>query len=492
MGRVLIAIILLVVVIAGVGALFFIENYKDSFYKPTSSGTPTVAVKNSTTPHGNAVHLNLTTSPIIPIATVNQNTLAVFAPLRVYNNGFMVNGTLGELSVTKRETVSLYVTNEPGVSLITFCIDNSSLVQSVGNGKSVIVYPGVYCVIEVLSVSPQELGKPTKVTIQISFSNGTSSLYHFLEVVDPSPKLGIYQGFTSPSFASLFLDTTSWPVYIPPNQLSQYYGDLKNGSYEEPILDLSANYKEACPYSAGIMLYNSSFNGTSYQETFVGTYTVSGYSGSSDVIPADGFEMGAFLTPTNYIDMNHSVSYWVSYGADKQITPLLFNDSFDQGVMRSLAGIQGVVLLPYSPSPYIIVQWDPFWKAVNMTGQFNIWIVNYTDGPQNPPNVVVIPHTGNGTVIPSPYQDLIIKMSYNALTKDLYAQVIDLNNREVANVSVNLGSIDEGDYSFLGSTNSVVANVTVDLPPFARGNYYSFIGADTGQGFANWGVLWFQ
>ncbi|WP_156303818.1 hypothetical protein [Sulfuracidifex tepidarius] len=51
MGRVLIAIILLVVVIAGVGALFFIENYKDSFYKPTSSGTPTVAVKNSTTPH---------------------------------------------------------------------------------------------------------------------------------------------------------------------------------------------------------------------------------------------------------------------------------------------------------------------------------------------------------------------------------------------------------------------------------------------------------
>ena len=247
--------------------------------------------------------------------------------------------------------------------------------------------------------------------------------------------------------------TNSWPTYYGPSTASRYWSPIST-NINQPVLELVP----AKTWSAGAMFWQAYYSGGPVIITMVGTFS----SGSS----ADGFVIYLFL-PSSSLTWSVSSAY---------------NYSINYKVSKA-SPIQGGVIFPQSSAQYIVVQWDPVWqiyaKQSGATGQWNVFIASNPGG--NNPSVGPIPSPnlggryagwggiGTGAFQPRPGDRINITVTYDPSTNILTGIATNLNTRQSAQFSLSLS----GYYT----------------PP-SIGNYVFGVGAATGDGYANWALLY--
>ncbi|PSN89821.1 hypothetical protein B9Q08_06160 [Candidatus Marsarchaeota G2 archaeon ECH_B_SAG-M15] len=252
--------------------------------------------------------------------------------------------------------------------------------------------------------------------------------------------------------------SAAWPVYYNQTDASLYWG---TASKNQPVLDLLV----AAPYNfAGAMFWPVYYNGgSSLTITLIGAYT----QATSPV--SDGFEVYLFLTPTKWgisSEYNYSFPYWFSRG---------------QAIMSPVAGD---VILSQSSNEYIAVEWDAYWqygyRTSGASGQWNVWLVNNTNGSSaniypNPSSNLGSGYAGwdgigTGYFQPNPGDYIRITVTYDPKVNMLSGYAYDMNTSQWANFTLNLN----GYYT---------------LP--RDGNYIFGVGASIGTAeYANWALLY--
>ena len=258
--------------------------------------------------------------------------------------------------------------------------------------------------------------------------------------------------------------TNQCPVYYGPSNASSYWSQGGISS-DQPVLELTP----AQTWSAGTMFWQAHYSGGPVTITMVGTFS----SGSS--YSPDGFVIYLFLPSSSLMwgvspTYNYSISYISAAGAGWG------GDSYP-------SPIQGNVIFPQSSTPYIVVQWDPVWQTAaftsGATGQWNVFIVSNTKG--NNPSVTPNPSPnigsgyagwdgiGTGAFQPNPGDRINVTVTYDPSTNTLTGITMDLNTGQSANFTLNLGNY---------------------YTPPSSGNYVFGVGAVTGDGYANWALLY--
>ncbi|WP_338602820.1 hypothetical protein V6M85_02990 [Sulfolobus tengchongensis] len=216
----------------------------------------------------------------------------------------------------------------------------------------------------------------------------------------------IYQGYTDvngPRSIALF------PSYLTGIRAEEYW----KSNCTRPVLELVGNGTQTWYHSTGMVLFNAHYGGNGLSLIAYGTYT----SGSI----ADGFLFSLFMTPNSLIDNNQSISYWVSEPNLRGSPPEIFNSSPVQGAIPPLLDVQGVPMFPYSPNPYIVVQWDDYG---------NYMILYYVKYNGTPYNISVIPITTQiiGSISStSPFDIYKLNVSYYPAENILLYSVINMN-----------------------------------------------------------------
>ena len=201
---------------------------------------------------------------------------------------------------------------------------------------------------------------------------------------------------------------------------------------------------------SGLFLYNASpGENVSVDSIGVGYPNVAG----------DGFEAYLFVQPVT------TTSWGDPYFAT--------NFGYIDGL-----GVHGLVILPYSESPYIVVQWDPYYNTVggNSSPAFNLWLVTpQPNGTVAEANVGGFGSLGSTSgVTPQAGDYLSFNTSYSYQTNTVTAILRDENASGVNySLDVNLTS-----HSFLPGEGS-------------SGSYFFGAGASTGTiGPSGWGLLY--
>jgi len=269
--------------------------------------------------------------------------------------------------------------------------------------------------------------------------------------------------------------TNQWPVHYGPSTASQYWGSTE---INQPVLELvPAQYN-----SAGAMFWSEAYSGGPVKITIIGTYS----SGSSPV--ADGFVIYLFLNLTTWAvspQYNYLIPY-TSTAGNGWATPITPYPS----------PVEGDVILPQSSTPYIVVQWDPYWQigetSSGATGQWNVWIVsnpgsnsiwswlfwswsssNPSVSPSSSPNLgsnyAGWDGIGTGAFQPRPGDLIKITVTYDPSTNTLSGVATDLNTGQSASFTLNLGSY---------------------YKPPSSGNYVFGVGAGTYGSDADWALLY--
>ena len=264
------------------------------------------------------------------------------------------------------------------------------------------------------------------------------------------------------------LPTGLWPTYYGPSSAALYWsaGDI---SSDQPVLELVPAEKN----SSGALFWQAYYLGGTISMSVLATYS----SGSSLV--ADGIVFYLLLKPTMWgvePQYNYSIAY-LHYIANA-------NTNKPQGAGGS--PVAGYVIVPQSSEPYLLIQWDPFWRywrhGFNMTGatgQWNIFIVNNPDNstasvaPSPSPNLGS-PYAGwdgvgLGYFQPRPGDVLNITVVYNPATGLLSGTAQDESTGQVATFSLNLSGY---------------------FRPNGPGYYVFGVGAATGADYANWALLY--
>ena len=266
--------------------------------------------------------------------------------------------------------------------------------------------------------------------------------------------------------------TNQWPVYLGPNNASQYWS-LAGISSDQPVLMMIVPYQEV---SAGAMFWSETYSGGVVKITFIGTYT-------GTVSPtADGFVIYLFLKPTKW-SISPQYNYSIPYNSTVGEGWLTYAPAYP-----SPTG--GDVILPQSSTPYIVVQWDPLWQFAGYTqsgatGQWNVYIVSNPSGnnasitPNPSPNLsgyssIGAPYAGwdgigTGAFQPNPGDRINITVTYNPSTNTLTGIAIDLNTGQSANFTLNLGNY---------------------YTPPGSGSYMFGVEGITGAFYANWALLY--
>jgi hypothetical protein len=263
-----------------------------------------------------------------------------------------------------------------------------------------------------------------------------------------------------------------WPLYYGPSTASQYWGST---SVNQPVLELvPAQYD-----LAGAMFWSETYSGGAINITIIGTFSgwEWGWWRSLGCLfepgaPAHGFEIYLFLTPTKWA-VSPNYNYTIPYTSTRAWKGTNYPSP-----------TEGDVILPQSLTPYIVVQWDPYWQMgkthSGATGQWNVWIVSNSDG--NNPSVSPSPSPnlgsghagwdgiGTGYFNPKPGDRIRITVTYNPGTNTLSGVVYDMNTGQSASFTLNLN----GYYAQPSS-----------------GNYIFGIGASTGScNTADWALLY--
>jgi len=209
------------------------------------------------------------------------------------------------------------------------------------------------------------------------------------------------------------------------------------------------------------MFWSKTYSGGPVKITIIGTFS----NGPSPV--ADGYEIYLFLTPTTW-GVSPNYNYTIPYNSTAGEGWLTYVPSHPSYV-------EGDVMMPQSSTPYIMVQWDPWWQfgSSGATGQWNVWIVNNTNG--NNPSVTPSPSPslgsgyagwdgiGTGAFQPNPGDRINITVTYDPSTNTLTGIAMDLNTGQSANFMLNLGNY---------------------YTPPSSGNYVFGVGAEPRSGWA--------
>lgn len=278
------------------------------------------------------------------------------------------------------------------------------------------------------------------ISVYINASVSTSTTLGSIPFTIPSPR--VYQGAYYNASNGVVYSTNAFPYYSP-----------TLGSIEQPNIVLVP----AQQYSAGAMFWKYQYNYSggvphSVTITLLGTFTTGTYP------YAEGYEIYFFIKPFTWTisgTFNYSIPYAVSSPANAS------------------SPVQGLIILPLSSSPYIMVQWDPYWQygyKGGGGGQFNIWIVTATKQGRT----IVVKITGwngigSGAFMPSPYDLICFTAIYNVTTNAITAYAVDLNTGAVASVSQSLAGY--------------------FIPPTA-GAYALGVAGNTGSSYADWRVLY--
>jgi len=254
--------------------------------------------------------------------------------------------------------------------------------------------------------------------------------------------------------------TSQWPVYYGPNSANQYWsqgGISKN----QPVLELV----QAQNNVAGAIFWGETYSGGSVTISIIGTYS------SYYLYPADGYTIYLFLTPTMW-GISPQYNYSIPFASTFTPTTAIVASPF-----------QGQIMMPQSSTPYIIVQWQPYWQergtAPGATGQWDIYIVSNPSG--NNPSISPSPSPdlgqpfaawdgiGTGAFQPNPGDLINMTVTYNPSTNTLTGIVIDLNTGQSASFTLNLN----GYYT----------------PPDS-GSYVFGVGGENGAFKTNWALLY--
>ncbi len=217
-------------------------------------------------------------------------------------------------------------------------------------------------------------------------------------------------------------------------------------------------------YSTGLVITNGSYyNGESFTEEILGSYTTDCSS------PADGYAIGMFLTPAEefFSYKNWSVPFYVDVPG---FIPPAFISSSEMhfpllGTIEPFASVQGLLMLPYSTTPYLVVQWDPFWGS---GGQFNVLLVNYTS-PLSPPKITGYSEQGYGGLSSlQPYDLILFNVTYFA-GGTLKAEVTDLDTGQVESLLLNLPSFNP-----------------------EPGVYWTYVNSPSDLAYENWNLLYWN
>ncbi|MDT7880884.1 MAG: hypothetical protein RRB51_00005 [Thermoproteus sp.] len=402
------------------------------------------------------------------------------------NNGFTATITGYTLSTT-----SGYVLTTPlvefhtttGGTLTMTLSPNTAVVSDYVNGAMIYPTPGSfslgvgnYLLIQKLTINTAVSSTSITLSGQYNYTvGGVTFQYSFSETINPPSAdvmnlLNGLQAFYVPHVYQGDINgkpTNSYPVYYGPSIASISYWGPVSPSINQPVLMMVP----AQGSSAGAMFWSETYSGGSVTITLVGTFS----SGSSPV--ADGYEIYLFLEPIMWgisSQYNYSISYISTSAWEGTTYP---------------SPVEGDVILPQSLTPYIVVEWDPYWQfgytTSGATGQWNVWIVSNPSGynpsvsPNPSPNLsgsssIGLPYAGwdgigTGAFQPRPGDYICITVTYNPSTNTLSGVAYDLNTGQSASFTLNLGSY---------------------WTPPSSGNYIFGVGASTGGAYANWGVVY--
>jgi hypothetical protein len=131
--------------------------------------------------------------------------------------------------------------------------------------------------------------------------------------------------------------------------------------------------------------------------------------------------------------------------------------------IQSSTGIQGSIVFPLSTTPYIALQWDPFYST---TPQFNLWIMNPST-PTNPCSSAFNPgRIGCSIGVPAVKDTITYEVNYTSTGNMLGARVADSTSG--TNCSFKLGLSPYG------------------FSPPSPGKYWIFVEGNTGGLSADW------
>ena len=392
------------------------------------------------------------------------------------NNGFTTTITGYTLS-----TASGYVLTTPlvrfntatGGTLTMTLSPNTAVVSDYVNGTMIYPTPGSfslgagnYLLIQKLTLNMTVLSTSITLSGQYNYTPtpGVTFQYSFSETINPPSAnvmnlLNGLQAFYVPHVYQgddAGQPTSQWPVYYGPSTASSYWSPIST-SINQSVLDMTPLQGT----TAGAMFWSEYYSGGSITITLIGTF--SKYSS----VPAHGYEIYLFLNPTMWSispAYNWSIPYYSIHSSNYP------------------SQVHGDVILPQSSTPYIVVQWDPYWQirytTSGATGQWNVWIVSNPSGnnavinPSPSPNGVGSAGwngIGTGYFEPNPGDYIYITVTYNPSTNTLSGVAYDMNTGQSACFTLNLN----GYYT----------------PP-SSGTYVFGVGASTGKAYANWGIVY--
>jgi len=388
-----------------------------------------------------------------------------------------INGFTTTITGYTLSTTSGYVLTTPlaqfntatGGTLMMTLSPNTAMVSDYVNGTMIYPTPGSFSLGagNYLLIQNLTLGIPVNGTITLSGQynytvGGVTFQYSFSETINPpsADVMNLLNGLQAFYVPHVYQGdnngnpTKQWPVYYGPSTASQYWSPIST-SINQPMLELTPALADV----GGAMFWSETYSGGSVTITLVGTFS------SGTLNPADGFVIYLFLEPSGWSissTSNYTIKYisaakkgWVSKGYPSPV--------------------EGDVIYPQSSTPYIMVQWDPYWQVGHSGGsggQWNVWVLSNLDSDADDPKIIASWNgIGTGYFRPNPGNYMCITVTYNPSTNTLSGVAYDINTGQSASFTQGLG-------------NSFKA------PP--SGTYAFGVGAATGTegAYANWGIVY--
>jgi hypothetical protein len=428
--------------------------------------------------------LNIYPFNINCLGSLTQSGSSITRVLHAYtlqtSNGYILNAFLGNITVTSPGQLEIKLPNSTSsvVETGSFYAENEttylkgSMYNPNGKISNVTLSSGSYTLNESLT-----FGNPITQRIVLLGNYAYKSQSGFInETIVPvaANVMNLLNGVTKFYVPHIYQGdyqgnpTTSWPILITAKTSNRYW---VTGNIKQPILELVpiSIRNNQITLAAGAMFWSEQYNGGNVTIRLIGTYS----GGSSP--PGDGFDIYLFINPWGW-SVSSPYNYSIPYAASD------FNTG-PNGV-PNFSPVQGDIILPYAnlyTFPYIMVQWNSFWQTgystSNATGQFNIWMVNYTFN-----YILIFPYPsnlgysyagldgyGSGYFAPNPGDYICVTVTYVGKTNTLYASAVDLNTGQMATAQVNLTSY---------------------FAPPTSGSYVFGVGGSTATvDYANWGIV---
>jgi hypothetical protein len=367
---------------------------------------------------------------------------------------------------------------------------NTAVVNDYVNGTMIYPTPGSfslgvgnYLLIQKLTLNTTVSSTSITLSGQYNYTPtpGVTFQYSFSETINPpsADVMNLLNGLQAFYVPHVYQGdnngnpTKQWPVYYGPSTASQYWSPIST-SINQPMLELTPALADV----GGAMFWSETYSGGSVTITLVGTFS----NGTSN--PADGFVIYLFLKPSGWSissASNYTIRYisaarkgWVSGSSSPSPSPPPPPPPPPPSSSPP-SPVEGDVIYPQGSTPYIMVQWDPYWQvgySGGSGGQWNVWVLSNLDSDADDPRIIANwDGIGTGYFRPNPGNYICITVTYNPSTNTLSGVAYDINTGQSASFTVNLGNY---------------------YTPPTSGTYVFGVGAATGTkgAYANWGIVY--